>query len=65
MSTLRPAFKEPMTVMVVDGEIVVLGPDAVAVSITPEAAEESGRRLMAAAETVVQSRSEAGFRSPE
>lgn len=65
MSTLRPAFKEPMTVMVVDGEIVVLGPDAVAVSITPEAAEESGRRLMAAAETVVQARSAAGFRSPE
>lgn len=65
MSTMRPAFKEPMTVMVVDGEIVVLGPDAVAVSITPEAAEESGRRLIAAADAVAQARLEAGFRSPE
>lgn len=65
MSTLRPAFKEPMTVMVVDGEIVVLGPDAVAVSITPEAAKESGQRLIAAADAVVQARLEGGFRSPE
>jgi hypothetical protein len=43
------AYSEPMTVRVVDGEVVVLGPDAVAVSLTPDAAEESGRRLVEAA----------------
>lgn len=43
------AFTEPMTVRVVDGEIVILAPDAIAVSLTPAAAEESARRLMAAA----------------
>jgi hypothetical protein len=52
MSTERPAFEEPMTVQVVDGEIVVLGPDAVGVSITPDAAEESARRLIAAAQAL-------------
>jgi hypothetical protein len=54
MEILRPAFDEPMTVRVVDGEIVILGPDAVGVSLTPEAAAESGRRLMAAAEAARQ-----------
>jgi hypothetical protein len=32
----------------VDGEIVVLGPDGVAVSLTREAAAETARRLSAA-----------------
>lgn len=54
-----------MTVMIVDGEIVVLGPDAVAVSITPDAAEESARRLLEAVETLGRMQREAGFRSPE
>jgi hypothetical protein len=43
------AYTEPMTVQSVDGEVVVLGPDACAVALTPEAAEESARRLDAAA----------------
>jgi hypothetical protein len=43
------AYSEPMTVRVVDGDVVVLGPDAVAVSLTPDAAEESARRLVEAA----------------
>jgi hypothetical protein len=43
-------FDEPMTVTTVDGEVVVLGPDAIAAALTPDAAEESGRRLMSAAE---------------
>jgi hypothetical protein len=47
---LTPAYSEPMRVRIVDGEIVVLGPDGIAVSITVECAEESGRRLIAAAE---------------
>jgi hypothetical protein len=38
-----------MTVHVVDGEVVILGPDAIAVSLTPSAAEESARRLAVAA----------------
>ena len=38
-----------MTVRTIDGEVVILGPDAVAVSLTPDAAEESARRLAAAA----------------
>lgn len=42
-------YSEPMTVHAVEGEVVVLGPDGVAVSLTPEAAEESANRLNAAA----------------
>jgi hypothetical protein len=34
-----------MGVSAVEGEVVVLGPNGVAVSLTPEAAEESARRL--------------------
>ncbi len=33
-----------------EGEVHVDGPDGVAVSLTPDAAEETGRRLLAAAE---------------
>ena len=43
------AFAKAMTAYVVDGEVVVLGPDSVALSMTPDAAEESGRRLLEAA----------------
>lgn len=43
------AFSEPMNVRAVDGEVVIIGPDSVAVSLTPAAAEESARRLQAAA----------------
>jgi hypothetical protein len=38
-----------MTVRSVDGEVVILGPDGIAVSLTVEAAEESARRLQHAA----------------
>ena len=51
---LGDPFVEPMTVQAVDGEVVVLGPDSVAVSLTPDAAEESGRRLIAGAENARQ-----------
>ena len=43
------ALDTPMTVKVVEGEVVILGPDAISVSLTPHAAEISGRRLIAAA----------------
>ena len=39
------ALDTPMCVHVVQDEVVVLGPDGVAVSLTLEAAEESARRL--------------------
>jgi hypothetical protein len=45
MDQYLDAFRDPMNVHVVDGEIVILGPDGVAVSLTIEAAEESARRL--------------------
>ena len=50
MRALSDALSEAMTVCAVDGDVVVLGPDGVAVSLTPEAAEESAKRLATAAE---------------
>lgn len=46
---LGEAVSSPMTVQVVDGDVVVLGPNSVAIALTPAAAEESARRLLAAA----------------
>lgn len=46
----RDACAEPMGVTVVEGQVVVIGPESVAVSLTPDAAEESGRRLLTCAE---------------
>lgn len=43
------AYSEPMTVRVVDHDVVIIGPDSIGVSLTPEAAEESARRLLEAA----------------
>ncbi|HVI34297.1 hypothetical protein [Phenylobacterium sp.] len=39
-----------MTVTTVEGEVVVLGPDAIGVSLTPASAEESAHRLLRCAE---------------
>lgn len=49
MNSLDKPHDEPMRVQAIDGEVVVLGPDAVGLSMTPDAAEESARRLAAAA----------------
>ena len=49
MRDLLDAFDVPMTVQVVDGEVVVLGPNGVAIALTPEAARVSGERLLEAA----------------
>lgn len=46
---MSDAFDEPMTVTAVEGEVVILGPEAIALALTPDAAEESARRLMTAA----------------
>jgi hypothetical protein len=43
------ALAVPMTVVVSEGAVVVLGPDSMARALTPTAAEESARRLIAAA----------------
>lgn len=49
MAFHRKPFSEPMTAQPVEGEVVVLGPDSVGVALTPDAAEESARRLAKAA----------------
>lgn len=43
-------YDNPMTVQVVDGEVVALGPDGMAIALTPKAARASGERLIQAAE---------------
>ena len=48
-SYLKP-YDEPMIVRVVEGDVVILGPDGFSASITPHAAEESARRLLQAAQ---------------
>lgn len=40
-------YDKPSEVSAVDGSVVVDGPDAVDVSLTPEAAEETSDRLLA------------------
>ncbi len=47
-------FSEPMEVHAIDGEVVVLGPDGVGLSLTVAAAEESARRLLHAAQAARQ-----------
>lgn len=42
-------YDDPSEVTAEDGEVMVDGPDGVSVSLTPEAAEEIARRLIAAA----------------
>lgn len=42
------AHSDPSDVVAEQGEIIVEGPDGVAVTFTPDAAEETARRLMAA-----------------
>jgi len=44
------AFREAMTLVVADGAVVILGPDGMSAALTPDAAEESARRLMVAAD---------------
>ena len=43
------AHADPSTVAAEAGEVLVDGPDGIAMALTPEAAEETGRRLVAAA----------------
>jgi hypothetical protein len=46
----NPAYDTPSRVYAVHGEVVLDGPDGVGLSMTPEAAAETARRLAQAAE---------------
>lgn len=48
----KPTEVDPMTVEVVQGEVVITGPDAIGVSISGPAAKESARRLNDAADRI-------------
>lgn len=43
------AHGEPSEVLAESGEVIVEGPNGVAVTLTPDAAEETGRRMLRAA----------------
>lgn len=49
MTTKDNVYDEPSTVNAVDGFVEVDGPDAVAVTLTVEAAEETSERLLSQA----------------
>jgi hypothetical protein len=43
-------FEEPSKTTAIEGEVVITGPDSVAVSVTPEAAETTAQRLIRTAQ---------------
>jgi hypothetical protein len=46
----QPAYDTPSTIYAVDGEVVLDGPDGIGLSMTPNAAAETARRLAKAAD---------------
>lgn len=42
----KPIYEQPSSVTAEDGEVLVKGPDAVDVALTPDAAEETSNRLL-------------------
>ena len=54
------AHGEPSEVCAEQGEVIVEGPDGVAVTLTPEAAEETARRMIEAAGEARRQAEEAG-----
>lgn len=48
MASLEP-YNEPSQVIAEEGEVHIDGPDGVATAFTPDAAEETGKRLLNAA----------------
>lgn len=59
---MSDALSEPMTMVVSEGAVVVLGPNGISAALTPQAAEESARRLLAAAQ---RARSAADDQAPD
>jgi hypothetical protein len=55
----QKAYDDATVTDAVDGEVVLRGPDGIAVSMTPEAAEETARRLLKAAKEAREQRPEA------
>ena len=47
-----PAFDQPLEFEVIEGEVVLTGPDGLCASLTLQAAQESERRLRAALDSV-------------
>ena len=47
---VHPPYEQPGNASAEAGQVMLDGPDGVAVSMTPDAAEETGRRLIAAAD---------------
>ena len=43
------AHRDPSDVIAEEGDVIVEGPNGVAVTLTPDAAEETGRRMLRAA----------------
>ena len=55
------AHSEPSNVVAEQGDVLVEGPDGVAVTLTPDAAEETAQRLIrAASEARLQPRTDGG-----
>ena len=48
MESVR-SHAEPSVVAAEEGKVIVEGPNGVAVTLTPDAAEETGRRMISAA----------------
>ena len=47
--TKAGSHAQPSDVVAEQGQVIVEGPDGVAVTLTPDAAEETGRRMISAA----------------
>lgn len=50
MAQTPDVFDSPMSVMAIEGRVVVTGPDGLSGALTPQAARESARRLQQAAD---------------
>ena len=53
----QKAYDEATKTTAVEGEVVLTGPDGVAVSMTPQAAEKTARRLHRSAQTAARQKS--------
>jgi hypothetical protein len=42
----KPTYDEPSSVAAEAGEVIVDGPDGVAITVTPQAAKETGKRVI-------------------